>query len=586
MFSYLFKPQHQPSLNPIDAEQFSKVSLCTLWGWQIVVLAVGFCFDQILFNVDALYFPVTVSFIFLFSTVLAKNVLCLRILPSTLCFVLLHLSFHGPVQNIVVTFCSLFIILLVTVYCVKRVIFKYDMFQLTHTNLLILSASVFMLTYQLTILALEGYATTKLVQNKEVLLLQTLFNISALFIATNTFFMGLMLYTNKVYPRWKIHNTSSLIIFSVALVAFVLLITGKDLISLFAPFLIVPSLWFCYKFRWWGLSTFVLIINLVVLAFPLFLAVKHSDLSLGDVNTWHTVSYSLLNDRLIQHADFTFAQMIWFLLTFNLVALLINPLIYELDKIKKSIQDSQIEMVNSNDELKLVTENIKSLNQQLLSNDMAQGQRLTHELQQHVGSNLPELHHQLAWLEQNNPTADPAQFKKVSRFISHISHSIEEIVHWLHPKTLRENGLVKTLRSDYFAEKLKLRQIKYMCVVDGIGMSDNESLLMPDNSSNRPSEALLDENISLVLFRVVQEAVSNAIKYSKAENFIVNLTVLSDEVVLYIMDDGVGLESTETKGGFGLSGMANRVKTIGATFHIESYKGTKITVRIPINSAN
>jgi signal transduction histidine kinase len=93
---------------------------------------------------------------------------------------------------------------------------------------------------------------------------------------------------------------------------------------------------------------------------------------------------------------------------------------------------------------------------------------------------------------------------------------------------------------------------------------------------------LLDENISIVLFRLVQEAVSNAIKYSKADNFIVNLTVLSDEIVLYIMDDGIGFNTDTQKQGFGLSGMANRVKTLGATFQIESYNGTKITVRIPI----
>ena len=580
MFSYLFK-QHRPSLNPRDIEQFPQVSLFTLWAWQIVVLAISVCFDQIIFNLDNLNYPATISFTILFSTLLAKNILCIRILPCTLLFAYLHISFSEPYLRTIVVFCTLFVFLLISVYCVRKMVFKHDIFQLTYINLLILSSIICMLGYQVTVLALAGNSIDSMLQNKDTFVLQTLFNISALFIATNTFFMGVMLYTKKVYANWKIHNTSSLIVVSVALIAFLLLLSGGDLISLFAPFLIIPSLWFCYKFRWWGLSTFVLIINLVVLIFPFITAVQQGDLSLATWNNWMPVSFSMLNRSLIEHADFTFAQMMWFLLTFNLVALFINPLIYELDKVKKSIQNSQIEMADSNDELKLVTEKIKTLNQQLLSSDTAKDQRLTDELQHHVGSNLQELHHQLAWLEQNNPKAEQAQFKKVGKFITHISHSIEEIVHWLHPKTLREKGLVQTLRSDYFAEKLKLRNIKYMCIVDGMGVPINDSEVS-DKKLNQTSQALLDENISIVLFRVVQEAVSNAIKYSKAENFIVNLTVLSDEIVLYIMDDGIGLDNAEQKQGFGLSGMANRVKTIGATFHIESYKGTKITVRIPL----
>lgn len=581
MFGYLFKPQHRPSLNSSDVEQFSKVSLLTLWVWQVFVLAISICFDQIIFNIDNLHYPATVSFILLFSALLAKNILCLRVLPSTLCFGYLHIGLSAPYLNIIVEFCTLFSFLLVSVFCVRTMTFKHNVFQLTYINLLILSTIVCILVYQFIVQILAGNSFSSLVQSKDDVLLQTLFNFSALFIACNSFLMGVMLYTKKVYSNWKIHDASSIIIICVALIAFLLLINGGDLVSLFAPFLAIPSLWFCYKFRWWGLSTFVLIINLVVLIFPVIIAFKQGNISLAEWNNWHLISYSTWNNSLIEHADFTFAQMMWFLLAFNLVTLFINPLIYELDKVRKTIQDSQIEMANSNTELKLVTENIKTLNQQLLSSDTAQSQRLTDKLQYQVGSNLQKLHHQLAQLEQNHLTAEQTQFTKVGNFINHISYSIDEIVHWLHPKILRENGLVNTLRSDYFAEKLKLRNIEYMCIVDGIGMSFNDSVIT-DKKSKQTCAALLDENISIVLFRLVQEAVSNAIKYSKADNFIVNLTVLSDEIVLYIMDDGIGFNKDTQKQGFGLSGMANRVKTLGATFHIESYNGTKITVRIPI----
>lgn len=96
----------------------------------------------------------------------------------------------------------------------------------------------------------------------------------------------------------------------------------------------------------------------------------------------------------------------------------------------------------------------------------------------------------------------------------------------------------------------------------------------------------LAKEISLCLFRVLQEALQNAIKHSGSTEFSVSLTNGSKEVELTVHDSGRGFDVDEalTHGGIGLLTMQERLKSVNGTLSIESgsCRGTTIRARVPL----
>jgi signal transduction histidine kinase len=106
------------------------------------------------------------------------------------------------------------------------------------------------------------------------------------------------------------------------------------------------------------------------------------------------------------------------------------------------------------------------------------------------------------------------------------------------------------------------------------------------------TSGLLDErlppDVETTLYRIAQEALNNAAKYSRARHVEVLLERRSDSVVLVVEDDGVGFDAdgVATGRGFGLVGMQERAALVGGTLEIESSpgKGTTILARIAVSA--
>lgn len=86
------------------------------------------------------------------------------------------------------------------------------------------------------------------------------------------------------------------------------------------------------------------------------------------------------------------------------------------------------------------------------------------------------------------------------------------------------------------------------------------------------------------LYRILQESLQNINKYAKAKNIIVEFKKDIDNIILKIVDDGIGFELNGRKKGIGLQNMTSRVNDCGGIFDISSKKGegTTILVTIPI----
>jgi signal transduction histidine kinase len=100
----------------------------------------------------------------------------------------------------------------------------------------------------------------------------------------------------------------------------------------------------------------------------------------------------------------------------------------------------------------------------------------------------------------------------------------------------------------------------------------------------------LPQNISLCLYRVLQEGLHNAVKYSGAQQIFVRLHADADSVELTIRDSGTGfdLETVAVGGGLGLISMQERVHLVNGTIAIESAPGRGTTIRatIPFEESN
>jgi len=98
----------------------------------------------------------------------------------------------------------------------------------------------------------------------------------------------------------------------------------------------------------------------------------------------------------------------------------------------------------------------------------------------------------------------------------------------------------------------------------------------------------LPQEISLCLFRVLQEALHNAAKHSGVERIKVQLAENSGEIQLIVSDTGKGFDinAARRSGGLGLMSMHERVRLVGGTILIDSRRlvGTTIRVRVPFRA--
>ena len=96
----------------------------------------------------------------------------------------------------------------------------------------------------------------------------------------------------------------------------------------------------------------------------------------------------------------------------------------------------------------------------------------------------------------------------------------------------------------------------------------------------------LPEGIEVCLYRITQEAIHNAVKYSQSSLIIIQITDNKDVVKLLISDNGEGFEIKlirKSLGGSGLKNMQARAELLNGSFKIQSKigKGTTIKVEIP-----
>jgi signal transduction histidine kinase len=144
-----------------------------------------------------------------------------------------------------------------------------------------------------------------------------------------------------------------------------------------------------------------------------------------------------------------------------------------------------------------------------------------------------------------------------------ISNSLRELSHQMHPDRLRVIGLVSALES--------------LCAE-----LSHAGVAIAYTHENVPSS--LPPDVMLCLFRVVQEALQNALKYSRATQLAVDIRGTSDGLTVTIFDNGVGFDvDAAWETGIGLRSMFERLQAAGGSLNLTSRPGagTRLVANLP-----
>jgi PAS domain S-box-containing protein len=218
---------------------------------------------------------------------------------------------------------------------------------------------------------------------------------------------------------------------------------------------------------------------------------------------------------------------------------------------------------------KLAHEAIDKVSGQLIEAQERERRRLARELHDDICQRLATLSLKIEKATRATSKGDVSaadQLNEVRQQCSNLAGDVQALSHELHPSILDNLGLVTAVRS--FCREA----------------SEHNDVVVEFDSRNVPGS--LPSELSLSLFRVVQEALRNAVKYSGQKHFEVRLQEVSGELELEVRDEGVGFDATNRKsgGGLGLVSMAERIHQVNGTFTIDSHPnaGTRIRARVPL----
>ncbi|MEL6131903.1 MAG: sensor histidine kinase [Bacteroidota bacterium] len=186
----------------------------------------------------------------------------------------------------------------------------------------------------------------------------------------------------------------------------------------------------------------------------------------------------------------------------------------------------------------------------------AERRRIARDLHDGIGQELATLG--LA-LQQGGD----ANYQSLSTRLDKTTHQLRTLSHQMMPRALETAGLIPAM------QELVERS------TEGTGIvADFDAFRVPSD---------LPDDISLALFRVLQELLNNILKHAQAQQIDVLLTYSKDILALTVEDDGVGMPLTQPNHGLGIFNMETRLQTVNGKLSYEQSAtgGTRALIKIP-----
>jgi PAS domain S-box-containing protein len=218
---------------------------------------------------------------------------------------------------------------------------------------------------------------------------------------------------------------------------------------------------------------------------------------------------------------------------------------------------------------KMAQEALEKVSGQLIAAQEKERSHLARELHDDICQRLAMLSLRIekvtrGWGSSQKPVNE--QLEEIWQQCSTLTGDVQALSHELHPSILDNLGLVTAIKS--FCREVSQQS---GAVVD---------------FTERDIPGSLPRELSLSLFRVIQEALHNAIKYSGQKHFEIRLQGKADEIELEVSDRGTGFEVSSMKNGkgLGLVSMTERIHLLNGSIRINSKPdvGTTICASVPL----
>jgi len=213
----------------------------------------------------------------------------------------------------------------------------------------------------------------------------------------------------------------------------------------------------------------------------------------------------------------------------------------------------------------------ENFSRRLIESQEAERKRMAAELHDGLGQNLLVIkNYALLGLSARDEISAVTQLNEISATASLALDEVREIARALRPYLLDRLGLTKAL------ESMCKRAASSSAIQFSIEIDPVDKLFSSENDIN--------------LYRIVQESVSNVLKHSLATEAQIQITRETSRVVIRVEDNGMGFNVAQGTGvapdhnGFGLTGIAERARILGAKHNVRSApgKGTKVFLEIPL----
>ncbi len=220
-------------------------------------------------------------------------------------------------------------------------------------------------------------------------------------------------------------------------------------------------------------------------------------------------------------------------------------------------------------EAQAMQEDLRHLSSRLLHAQEEERKRMSRELHDEVGQALTAINVNLAVLRKEvaDSPGRRRRFADTAALLAHTADTVHRFARELRPAMLDDLGLLPALRSyiNQFTDRTRL----------------------PVRFSAGSSAEGLGAESKLVLYRVVQECLTNVAKHAQASQAEVALHLTGDRLRLEVSDNGVGLPAPAHLGAkgrqrLGLLGMRERVRLVNGTFVVDSRPGEGARVRVEL----
>jgi two-component system sensor histidine kinase UhpB len=193
----------------------------------------------------------------------------------------------------------------------------------------------------------------------------------------------------------------------------------------------------------------------------------------------------------------------------------------------------------------------------------AERRRIGQELHDEIGQRLTAILLQISRAQPSGDTEARAALEEAQELTRATLDEVGRIAWQLRPGILEDLGLVRALES-LASTTAETSSLDVRLEID-LGVGDTP----------------LGAEAELVVFRVAQESLTNALRHARATHAAIELRRAPGVVLLRVADDGQGLQGTESEGA-GLRGMRERALLVGATLTIESLPGAGTSVELAV----